>query len=286
MPPRKKQTIEEPVNTLAPEVTIEPVVEPAELEELPVDPEPSDIQEDTVTFKRSHFYAVLTVLAFAAGILLGYVVWGVEPAGGSAALSAQAGNQSTGPVVEAPVTAQPQYTRYDIPTENSYALGPADAPITIVEFSDFECPFCRRWHAEVYKPLLAAYPGKIRLVYRNLPLTSLHPDAMSAAEAAMCAGEQDVYWKYHDKLFSSESLGNSVYIQYAQDLGLNVPTFESCLSNHKYQKTIEADSDFALNLGVRSTPTFFINGLALVGAQPLDVFKQVIDKELAGEIPK
>jgi protein-disulfide isomerase len=213
----------------------------------------------------------------------------MEPTGGTAvksAQSAQAGVPTTGQVVEAPVTPQPQYTRYDIPTENSYAIGPADAPITIVEFSDFECPFCRRWHAEVYKPLLAAYPGKIRLVYRNLPLTSIHPDALAAAEAAMCAGEQDVYWKFHDKLFSSESLGNSVFVQYAQDLGLNMSTFESCLSNHKYQKAIEADSDFAINLGIRSTPTFFINGLAIVGAQPLDVFKQVIDKELAGEIPK
>ena len=269
-------------------MVIEPVVEPEELDEFPEDPASPVIQEDTVTFKRSHFYAVITVLAFSAGILLGYVVWGMEPAGATAALSAQSAQTDgpTGPVVEAPVTPQPQYTRYDIPTENSYALGPADAPITIVEFSDFECPFCRRWHAEVYKPLLAAYPGKIRLVYRNLPLTSIHPDAMAAAEAAMCAGEQDVYWKYHDKLFSSESLGNSVYIQYAQDLGLNMSTFESCLSDHKYQQTIEADSDFALNLGVRSTPTFFINGLAIVGAQPLDVFKQVIDKELAGEIPK
>ncbi len=285
MPPRKKQTIE-PADELANEAVIEPVFEP---EEFPEDPQTPVIEEDTVTFKRSHFYAVLTVLAFAAGILLGYVVWGMEPAGGTAALSPQTGSQSTGPtngVSEAPVTQQPQYTRYDIPTENSYALGPADAPITIVEFSDFECPFCRRWHAEVYKPLLDAYPGKIRLVYRNLPLTSIHPDAMGAAEAAMCAGEQDVYWKYHDKLFSSESLGNTVYIQYAQDLGLNMPTFEACLSDHKYQKTIQADSDFAINLGIRSTPTFFINGLAIVGAQPLDVFKQVIDKELAGEIPK
>jgi protein-disulfide isomerase len=287
MPPRKKQTIE-PANAdgLENEAAIEPVIE---LEELPEDPQTPVIQEDTVTFKRSHFYAVLTVLAFAAGILLGYVVWGMEPAGGTAALSAQGaqtGSQPTGAVVEAPVTQQPEYTRYDIPTENFYALGPADAPITIVEFSDFECPFCRRWHAEVYKPLLAAYPGKIRLVYRNLPLTSIHPDALAAAEASMCAGEQDVYWKYHDKLFSSESLGNSVYIQYAQELGLNMPTFEACLSDHKYQKTIEADSEFAINLGIRSTPTFFINGLAIVGAQPLDVFKQVIDKELAGEIPK
>jgi protein-disulfide isomerase len=285
MPPRKKQIIE-PANELANETVIEPIIEPEELEEFPEDSQAPVIQEDTVTFKRSHFYAVLTVLAFAAGILLGYVVWGVGSPGGTAALSAQSGSQPAGQVVEAPVTPQAQYTRYDIPTENSYALGPADAPITIVEFSDFECPFCRRWHAEVYKPLLAAYPGKIRLVYRNLPLTSIHPDALAAAEASMCAGEQDVYWKYHDKLFSSESLGNNIYVQYAQELGLNMSTFESCISNHKYQKNIEADSDFAINLGIRSTPTFFVNGLAIVGAQPLDVFKQVIDKELAGEIPK
>jgi protein-disulfide isomerase len=284
MPPRKKQTIE-PANEQAIESAIEPVIEP---EEFPEDPQNPIIQEDTVTFKRSHFYAVLTVLAFAAGVLLGYVVWGM----GSAATTtsnAQIANQPAGAangVSEVPVTQQPQYTRYDIPTDNFYALGPADAPITIVEFSDYECPYCRRWHAEVYKPLLAAYPGKIRLVYRNLPLTSIHPDALAAAEAAMCAGEQDVYWKYHDKLFSSESLGNSVYLQYAQDLGLNMPTFEACLNDHKYQKKIETDSNFAINLGVRSTPTFFINGLAVVGAQPLDVFKQVIDKELAGEIPK
>jgi protein-disulfide isomerase len=282
MPSRKKQTIDiEPVNELAIESTIEPVIEPEDSQEDPI----PVIQEDTITFKRSHFYAVLTVLAFATGVLLGYVVWGMESTGGIAQSSLASG-QVSGPVVEAPVTQQPQYTRYDIPTENSYAIGPDDAPITIVEFSDYQCPFCRRWHAEVYEPLLAAYPGKIRLVYRNLPLTSIHPDAFAAAEAAMCAGEQDVYWKYHDKLFSSETLGNNAYIQYAQQLGLNMSTFEACLSNHKYQKAIESDSDFALNLGIRSTPTFFINGLALVGAQPLDVFKQVIDKELAGEIPK
>ena len=281
MPSRKKPTIE-PDNEPAIESMTEQVIEP---EELLDDPQNFPIQEDTVTFKRSHFYAVLTVLAFAAGILLGYVVWGMDPAGASA-LNAQTAGQTSGPLVEAPVTQQAQYKRYDIPTDNFYALGPADAPITIVEFSDYECPFCRRWHAEVYKPLLAAYPGKIRLVYRNLPLTSIHPDALAAAEAAMCAGEQDVYWKYHDKLFSSESLGNSTFIQYAQDLGLNMAIFEACISDHKYQKAIQTDSDFAINLGINSTPTFFINGLALVGAQPLDVFKQVIDKELAGEIPK
>ena len=274
MPPRKKPTIEPAL-----EPTIDPVVEPEELSE---DTSPL-IQEDTVTFKRSHFYSVLTVFAFAAGVLLGYVVWGF---GSPATETAQTPNQASAGVVEAPVTPQEgEFRRYDIPIENAYAIGPADAPITIVEFSDYQCPFCRRWHNEVYEPLLAAYPGQIRLVYRNLPLTSIHPDAMSAAEAAMCAGEQDAYWPYHEKLFSSESLGSTIYLQYAQDLKLNMGTFEACLSNHKYQQAIQEDSDFAINLGIRSTPTFFINGLALVGAQPLDVFKQVIDKELAGEIP-
>jgi protein-disulfide isomerase len=276
MPPRKKQP-DEPII----EQAMEPVLEP---EDTPEYTSPL-IPEDTVTFKRSHFYSVLTVLAFAAGVLLGYVVWGMDSAAGTVATTDQTSNGASGAVVEAPAAAQQEFKRYDIPTENAYALGPADAPITIVEFSDYQCPFCRRWHAEVYKPLFAAYPGQLRLVYRNLPLTSLHPDAMSAAEAAMCAGEQDAYWPFHEKLFSSETLGNSTYIQYAQDLKLNMGTFESCLSDHKYQQSVQADSDFAINLGIRSTPTFFINGLAIVGAQPLEVFKQVIDKELAGEIP-
>jgi protein-disulfide isomerase len=269
MPPRKKSTIE-PI--------LEPAIEPEYIDEPVIE------QDDTVTFKRSHFYAALTVLAFAAGVLVGYVAWGTGSAE-QTAQSAQAASQPSGQLIDAPVTAQPQYTRYDIPTEGSYSLGPSDAPITIVEFSDFQCPYCRRWHAETYKPLLAAYPGKIRIVYRHLPLVSIHPDAFPAAEAAMCAGDQNVFWQYHDKLFSSESLGNAVYEQYARELSLDIPTFVDCITEHKFQEAIQTDSDFAVNLGIRSTPTFFVNGLAIVGAQPLDVFKQVIDKELAGEIP-
>jgi protein-disulfide isomerase len=258
----------------------EPVIEPEYFEE-PMASEPSLEPEETFTFKRSHFYLVMTVFAFAAGILLGYIVWGFDPAATSPVSAAQAG----GPVIEAPVTEQPQFVRYDVASEGFPSIGPADAPITIVEFSDYQCPYCRRWHQEVYQPLLTAYPGQIRLVYRHLPLTSIHPDAFSAAEASMCAGEQNAYWQFHEKLFSSNALGGSVYSQYAQELGLDMKTFESCLTERKYQQAVQSDLDFAVNLGVRSTPTFFINGLAIVGAQPLDVFKQVIDQELAGEIP-
>ena len=266
MPTKTKKTLEEPV--IEPEIIDEPVIQP----------------DEYITFKKRDFYAVISVLTFILGITVGYVLWGTDLVLNRS--SQTAASQAGGPVVEAPVEEQPQFIRYDIPSEGFPEIGPQDAPITIVEFSDYQCPYCRRWHAEVYQPLLNEYPGQIRLVYRHLPLTSIHPDAFSAAEASMCAGEQNAYWQYHDMLFSSETLGNSTYVQYAQDLGLDTATFESCISEHKYSEAIQADSDFAVNLGVRSTPTFFINGLAIVGAQPLDIFKQVIDKELAGEIPQ
>jgi protein-disulfide isomerase len=236
------------------------------------------VPEETITFKLSHFYSVLVVLAFAVGILVGYVAWGRDSAVTTAA-------QPSGQVVEAPVTQEPQYKRYDIPIEGHPSLGPDNAKLVIVEFSDFQCPFCRRFHNETYKALLDAYPGQIRFVYRNLPLTSIHPNAMPAAIASMCANDQNAYWDYHDKLFSSETLDEATYIQYATDLGLNVDTFKACLSSGSHDADIQKDMDFALGLGVQSTPTFFVNGLAIVGAQPLVNFKQIIDKELAGEIP-
>ena len=244
--------------------------------------------QDTVTFKRSHFYSVLTVLAFAVGVLLGYVVWGVGSTeiAAVAAQSPQTAAQAEGPVVEAPVTEQPQYIRYDVASDGYPSTGPENAPITIIEFSDYQCPYCQRWHVQVYESLLAAYPGKIKLVYRHFPLTSIHPDAFPAAEAVMCAGDQNAYWQFHNRLFSGDGLGNDAYLAYAQELGLDMTAFQTCITDRKYQEAVQADLDFAVDLGVRSTPTFFINGLAVVGAQPLDVFKQVIDKELAGEIPK
>ena len=265
---------------------IEPVIEPQEeVEDTPQEAFPYIEDEDTITFKRSHFYSALSVLTFLGGLFIGYIIWGSGLILSGSGSKSVAADQSQGPVVEAPVTAQPKYVRYDIPTEGHYSIGPDNAPITIVEFSDYQCPYCKRWYEQVYTPLMNAYPGKIRLVYRNLPLTSIHPDAQAAAEAAMCAGEQGVYWQYHDKLFGGSSLGSNIYNQYAQELNLDLKKFDDCIRANKYQQAIQADSDFALNLGVQSTPTFFVNGLAVVGAQPMNVFTQIIDKELAGEIP-
>jgi protein-disulfide isomerase len=241
--------------------------------------------EETITFKLSHFYSVLVVLAFAVGILVGYVAWGRGTNVTAAAPSVAAAQQPSGQVVEAPQPTQSPYTRYEIPTEGYPSLGPNDAPIVIVVVSDFQCPFCRRFHDETYQQLLDAYPGQIRFVYRNLPLTSIHPNAMPSAIASLCANDQNKYWEFYNKLFSSETLDEATYIQYATDLSLDVETFTACLSSGSHDEFIKNDMDFSLGLGVQSTPTFFVNGMAIVGAQPLSSFKQLIDKELAGEIP-
>ena len=258
-----------------------PIIELQEEEEEEV----IETSEETVTFKLSHFYSVLVVLAFAVGILVGYVAWGRGTTVTAAAPAAVAVQQPSGPVVEAPQPTQSPYTRYEIPTEGYPSLGPDDAEIVIVEFSDYQCPFCRRFHDETYQQLLDAYPGQIRFVYRNLPLTSIHPSAMPAAIASLCANDQNKYWEFHEKLFSSETLDEATYIQYATDLGLDVETFTACLTSGSHDEFIQQDMNFSLDLGVQSTPTFFVNGLAIVGAQPLVNFQQIIDKELAGEIP-
>jgi protein-disulfide isomerase len=220
-------------------------------------------------YRRWYLYAVLIPVAFALGIGSGYWLWGRQ-----AVQSAQS-------------EAQPgAVKRYDVPEDNDPAIGPKNAAITIIEFSDYECPFCRRWYNDVFLKLREEYPDKVRVVYRDFPLFSLHPDAEPAAEAANCANEQGAYWEYHNKLFSSTELGQSTYLRYASELGLDADKFKACLDSRRYANEIKADYDYASNLGVQSTPTFFLNGIPIVGAQPYEVFKQVIEKELAGEIPK
>lgn len=232
------------------------------METSPVSPSP---KRNLVLSLLSGF--LLLLVGFVLGALIGYR-WG-----------------STSSARQVLPTPTPRFVRYKIPTEGFPSLGPKDAPIVIVEFSDFQCPYCKRFHQQTFEALMAAYPGKIRFVYRNLPLTTIHPEALPAAEASLCAHEQGAFWPYHDRLFQGE-LGEAAYLRYAQELNLDVKRFQQCLQERRYRDFVEKDMEFAINLGVRSTPTFFINGIALVGAQPLEVFQDVIDRELAGEFPK
>jgi protein-disulfide isomerase len=172
--------------------------------------------------------------------------------------------------------------RFNVPTDGDPALGPENAPVTIIEFSDYQCPFCVKWHQEVFTRLMTDYKDKVRFVYRDFPLYSIHPQAQSAAEAADCAGEQNAYWEFHTALFSGKyGLGNDAYTRYAAEIGLNPDKFAQCVSERRYKSEVEADYTAATKLGVNSTPTFYINGRGLIGAQPYEAFKQVIDEELA-----
>ncbi len=163
---------------------------------------------------------------------------------------------------------------------NAPRRGPAAAPVTIIEFSDFQCPYCRRAQATLSE-LFSRYPDQISLAHKDMPLAEIHPEAQSAAEAARCAGEQGKFWEYHDALFALPSLSSAAYEQAAQSLQLDAPKFRACLDSHRYLSQIRADADEAQSLGVASTPTFIINGTVLEGAQPTVAFSRLIDAELA-----
>jgi protein-disulfide isomerase len=158
--------------------------------------------------------------------------------------------------------------------------GGAKAPITIITFSDYQCPFCKRGEA-VVEEVMKAYGDKVRLVFRDYPLP-MHPQARGAAEAAACANAQGKFWEYHDKLFANQSaLGEDKLKEYAQQLGLDQKKFDQCLADKPNRAAIDKDLADGAKAGVNGTPAFFINGRMLSGAQPLEKFKEVIDDELA-----
>jgi len=157
--------------------------------------------------------------------------------------------------------------------------GPEKAPVQIVEFSDFQCPFCARAIGTI-KQVQQTYGDKVRLVFRDFPL-SIHQNAQSAAEAANCANEQGKFWEYHDKLFANQhALGGDQLKQYAKDLGMDSAKFDACFDSSKYDADVQQDMSEGSDLGVSGTPAFFINGRFVSGAQPFEVFKNIIDEEL------
>lgn len=161
-------------------------------------------------------------------------------------------------------------------------LGPTDAPITLVEFADFQCPFCKQFFTDTLTPLMNAYPNQIKFVFKNFPLSS-HPMAEPAAEAAMCAFEQNKFWEMYNLLYTADqsTFSVSLFKTYAQSLGLNTTQFDTCLDSSKYSSTIQSDVNDGTSYGVTGTPTFFINGFILAGNQPIDTFKTMIDSQLA-----
>jgi len=254
----------------------------------------NDNSEGKKSSSISSLFILLIPVAFFVGLGIGYLAWGEDLArykqAADYAEQASATAQAEQQAAAAQPAEQPQQpqdvVRYDVPENDNPSIGPQDAPITLIEFSDYQCPYCQRWHDEVFTRLLEDYPDQVRIVFRDFPLTSIHPEAAPAAEAANCANEQGVFWEFHNKLFGGEyALGQQAYSQYAADLGMDTQSFEECVSSGRYSDEVQADFQFAAKMGVQSTPTFFLNGIPLVGAQPYEVFQQVIEMELAGQIP-
>ena len=151
--------------------------------------------------------------------------------------------------------------------------------MTIIAFSDYECPYCKRAETTVAQ-VMDNYGKEVRYVHRDFPLP-FHANANPAAQAARCAGDQGKFWEYHDKIFAAADLSTTALQQTAPDLGLDRTKFDECLSSGKYKAQIEADIAAGSEVGVNGTPAFFINGRLLSGAQPFEKFKEVIDGEIA-----
>ena len=178
-------------------------------------------------------------------------------------------------------------------TGDWHALGSASAPLTLVEFTDYECPLCRAFHDETFGRLKTQYidTGKMRFVSRDQPLPEYHPHAMDAAHAARCAGESGKFWEMRDALIAhSENLSRVEILEYAGRLQLDSEEFRSCLAAKKYQAHIDKDLADAVSLNLRGTPTFVlgrasdksIDGVVIVGAQPYGVFETAIEQMLKG----
>ena len=158
--------------------------------------------------------------------------------------------------------------------------GPANAPIEMIEFSDFQCPYCESAFPTVNQ-VLNTYGDRIHFTYRHYPL-AIHPRARPAAEAAQCAAEQGKFWPFHDKLFGDQSrLSDADFRQDAAQLGLDTAQFNACVDSRKYQAEVDVDIRAGDEAGVSGTPAFYINGRMLSGAQPFEAFKRLIDEELA-----
>jgi protein-disulfide isomerase len=245
-----------------------------------------------ITIKKSTYNKLIfgiTASLVVAAFLGGYVIGNLE--------QTKTVTQNIPTPIPTLAPAQPNSTaRIAISLGDSPVRGDPNAPVTMIEFSDFQCPFCGEFYTQTLPQVMQNYidPGKVKLVYKNFPLQSLHPNAMAAALAAECANEQGKFWEYHDMLFESQNSwanlssvnATNTFKQYASQLGLDANSFNSCVDTAKYTDKVNKDVQDGTNYGASGTPTFFIgndkNGYTkLVGAQPFAAFKLELDSELS-----
>ncbi len=236
-------------------------------------------QEQKVSPSQNNNFLPVSIL-IAAVLISGSIFYAVHraPASGEPNGAANVGNDQ--PPALDPKTAQ-------VIGERDVILGDPKAPVTIVEYSDFQCPFCGKFFTETESKIKDEYvkTGKVRFVYRAIAF--LGPESLEAAKAAECAKDQSKFWVFHDALFAAEvkdgqeyngNLNRDLFMKIAQEVKLNTTDFASCYDSGKYTDVVKAETEKAYTVGVAGTPTFFVNENGVRGAQPFESFKSIIDK--------
>ena len=256
---------------------------------------PPEVQEDSAPLEaqkppaitisiQSWATPIVGILMLVLGLLVGY--YGRPLILNQAQSEASVNSEAPVVIPTTDNSAAQQNLMETVLAKTRHFKGDPDAPVTIIEFADFQCPYCGRFFAETKPQIDEQYmqKGKVRFAYFNFAF--LGPESNWAAEAAECAADQDKFWEYHDKLYDSQSGENQGAFskdnlkQFAEELGLDTSAFNECLDSGKYAQLIQDESSLASSIGVRSTPTFLINGQAVVGAQPYEIFQQTIDSLL------
>lgn len=235
----------------------------------------------TITLSRDNVMNAVVGLQLVLLLVFGWQIIDIKQqlGGGSASAKVIARNTQPTPAGDTGAAAVADI----VVTADEHMQGGDNAKVTIVEYSDFECPFCGRAYPTVNQ-VMETYGEDVRLVYRHFPLNSIHPQAQKAAEASECAADQGKFWEFHDKVFENQELlsgGATQLKKWAGELGLNASKFASCLDSGEKADIVQAGLDSGSAAGVTGTPAFFINGVALVGAQPFSSFQQVIDEQLS-----
>lgn len=228
--------------------------------------------------KSENTYLIPAAIIVAGLIVAGAVIYAFAPNKG-----VESGNTADGGLSDTNVGGSVSQNLAD----DDPILGNASAPVTLVEFGDFQCPFCKKFHEEARKEILDTYveTGKVKIVYRDFPLENIHPAARPAAEAAECADEQGKFWPYHDALYTRQdelAKGTMDYVALAKELGMNRAAFEKCVKDRKYKDEVTKDYEDGVKAGVDGTPALFINGKKVTpaGAQPFSVFQAQIESAL------
>lgn len=234
----------------------------------------------TKTKSESNPWQIATLLL--TGLIIGFVLNSFA-AKGNLSDSEESGDEGVVETITVEdVAPDKEVELVEIAVSDSEGMGDPDAPVVVVEYSDFQCPYCYRSYTELLPQLKENYidEGLVYFVYRHYPLSSIHPYAQNDGEATECARDQGAFWEMHDAIFDGQAFTDDDLKGYAADLGLDTNEFDECLDSDKYEEKVKNDLAEGIAAGVSATPTFFINGEKVVGAQPYETISSVIESYL------